>query len=266
MQPLPSAEPFLLPGGATGCLLIHGFPGSPAEMRGLGDHLAAQGCTVLGVRLAGYGGDPSDLRATTWRDWLASAEAGFAELRRHCSRVVVVGFSMGGALTLLLARRHAFERMVLLATPLMLQGDWRVNVLPVVRYLIPWFYPLERADFSDPFIQQRIREYAPDADLDDPQIQAAIRRTVKIPVSAIDELRKLIGHARGSLPYVRIPALVMHGRNDDIAPPASAQEIADRLAASDKRLIWWERTGHQMLAVGPERDAIYTQIGTFVER
>jgi carboxylesterase len=49
---IPSAEPFYFPGGKTGCLLVHGFTGSPKEMRWMGEYLAGQGYTVLGVRLA----------------------------------------------------------------------------------------------------------------------------------------------------------------------------------------------------------------------
>ena len=44
---LQGAEPFLLPGGRHGVLLIHGFTGLPAELRLLGEHLNAQGFTVL---------------------------------------------------------------------------------------------------------------------------------------------------------------------------------------------------------------------------
>jgi carboxylesterase len=50
---VPDSEPFFLPGGTTGCLLLHGFTAMPGEMRQFGEHLAEKGFTVLGVRLAG---------------------------------------------------------------------------------------------------------------------------------------------------------------------------------------------------------------------
>src|SRR4051812_28032023 len=84
---LPGAESFFLPGGPTGVLLLHGFTSSPAEVRPLGDFLAAQGYTVYSPLLAGHGTAPEDLRGTTWRDWVASAEAGEEVLRdAHCKR------------------------------------------------------------------------------------------------------------------------------------------------------------------------------------
>ena len=58
---LPGGEPFFLPGGSTGCLLIHGFTASPQEMRRLGEHLAGEGHTVLGLRLPGHASTPPDM-------------------------------------------------------------------------------------------------------------------------------------------------------------------------------------------------------------
>ncbi|MGV2435662.1 MAG UNVERIFIED_CONTAM: hypothetical protein LVT10_12975 [Anaerolineae bacterium] len=44
--------PFTLEGsGKTAALLVHGFPGSAAEMRPIGDILHAQGITARGVLL-----------------------------------------------------------------------------------------------------------------------------------------------------------------------------------------------------------------------
>lgn len=261
---LPTPQPFFLPGGPTGCLLIHGFAGTPAEMRGLGAHLAAQGHTVLGVRLAGHTGSPEDLAATRWHDWLASAETGFQDLRAHCARVVVVGFSMGGALALLLARRRQFERLALLATPLRLQGDWRLQFLPLARYFVPWYYPLEQANFTDPFLQQRIREFLPDADLTNPTTQQAIRRSIKISVGAIAELQHALHRAAASLPHITLPSLIMHGCNDEVAHPQNATDIMHRLGSTTKELVWWESTSHQLLVVGPHRQAIYERVAAFV--
>src|SRR5262249_50914792 len=66
---------FALPGTrGLGCLLVHGFTATPAEMRPLGEALAARGFPVRGVRLAGHGTSVEDLARTGWRDWYASVE------------------------------------------------------------------------------------------------------------------------------------------------------------------------------------------------
>lgn len=261
---LPNADPFFLPGGATGCLLIHGFSGSPTEMRGLGDYLNAQGHTVQGVCLAGHGYSPEALRATRWHDWFDSVITAFHQLQQQCTNIVVIGFSFGGSLAMLLNTRYSFERMVLLATPIRLQGDWRLHLLPLARYIMPWYYPLEQADFADSRLREFLREKNSDLDLDDPAVQQHLRRSIKIPVSAVDELRRGLQHTRAALAQVRVPTLVMHGCCDETIDPANAQVIMDNIGSTQKRLVWWQQTGHQMLVVGPERAAIYERTATFV--
>src|SRR5438067_848466 len=101
------AEPFYYKGDRVGCLLIHGFTGTPNELRWLGEQLAGDGRTVLGVRLAGHGTSEADMNHTRWSDWYQSALDGYRQLRAECERVIVGGLSMRGMLSALLAARRA---------------------------------------------------------------------------------------------------------------------------------------------------------------
>ncbi|MBP7250173.1 MAG: carboxylesterase, partial [Selenomonas sp.] len=85
------AEPFFLPGGPQGVLLVHGFTGSPADLLLLGRFLQARGCTVLGVRLAGHATSEEDLSRQTAEDWLDSVRDGAALLRGCTQTLSVVG-------------------------------------------------------------------------------------------------------------------------------------------------------------------------------
>ena len=114
----PGAEPFLLPGGTKGVLLIHGFTGSPSEMRLLGDYLHQLGYTVLAVRLCGHGTNVKELRETNWRHWFSTVENGYHILKGLCSKITVVGLSMGGLLSLKLAAEYPVSKVVSLSTPI----------------------------------------------------------------------------------------------------------------------------------------------------
>ena len=104
MKVIKGAEEFLLEGtNNKGVLLIHGYTGTPAEMRLLGDHLHQEGYTVLGVLLPGHGTKPENLNETKWQDWYAAAEEGFKRLEESCSEVMVAGLSMGGLLAIKVA-------------------------------------------------------------------------------------------------------------------------------------------------------------------
>ena len=81
---LVGAEPFFLPGGRHGVLLIHGFTGLPAELRLLGAYLNERGFTVLAIRLAGHGTTVEDLSRMEHEDWTPCATA----MRFSAARVI----------------------------------------------------------------------------------------------------------------------------------------------------------------------------------
>ncbi len=259
-------EPYLLPRGNHACLLIHGFVGDPGEMRSLAHYLAEAGFTVLSVRLPGHTGHPEDLIAVSWRDWLAAVRQAFDWLTDRYATVSVIGFSLGGALAALLAAERPVHRLVMLATPYRLGGDWRIDVLGVARYVVPWFYLLAQADFSSPDLRASIWRRQPDLNLDDPAIQQMLRRSVKVSVAAIDELRLALAATRRVLPEVRTPVLIVHGRDDNTADPASASAIAARISGVRCEVVYYPATGHQLLLTGPHRQMIFHRIGRFLSR
>ncbi len=259
-------EPYLLRRGEHACLLIHGFVGDPGEMRGLAEHLASAGYTVFGMRLPGHTGQPEDLMPVRWSDWLTAAKYAFDRLSTSYTTVSVIGFSLGGALAALLAAERPVHRLVMLATPYRLGGDWRVNVLGVARYVTPWFYLLAQADFTSPDLRASIWRRQPGLDLDDPAIQQMLRRSVKVSVAAADELRLALAAAGRVLSRVQTPALLMHGQSDTTADPASAAMIAARIGSARCELVYWPATGHQLLLEGPYREAIFRRIERFLGR
>src|ERR1700742_4131618 len=109
--------------GDIGVLLVHGFTGTPVEMRFLGEELAHAGFRAHGMLLPGHGTRVEDLDRTTWRDWADAVEDAFDTLALSCRRVAVVGQSLGGLLALHVAsRRRDVAAVGSLATPLWLQG------------------------------------------------------------------------------------------------------------------------------------------------
>lgn len=84
-------------------LLIHGYTGSPAELKLLGEYLNKKGYSVFGVRLPGHGTTPEELNKTNWPLWYDAVRKAHEELSQCCSEISVVGLSMGGLLAMKLA-------------------------------------------------------------------------------------------------------------------------------------------------------------------
>ncbi|HEV3232471.1 MAG TPA: alpha/beta fold hydrolase [Candidatus Dormibacteraeota bacterium] len=235
--------PFRLGEGRVGALLIHGFCGTPPEMRGLGEHLAARGLRVHGALLAGHGTSPEALERSTWRDWVDSAQAQLDELRGLCDAVVVAGQSMGGAISLLLAARNpdvAAVATMAAIVRLPRRTEALIRVGSLVRH---WHYP----DHSD-------------VDLWEPANAAWLKSYSRRSLRSHIDLLTLMGATVAALPAVRCPALVMHGLRDRTVPPDNARLIASR-CAGPVDLRFFERSGHGM-TVDVDREPIFELVGT----
>jgi len=108
------ARGFAIDGGPAGCLLLHGFTGTPSEMRPLGQRLAARGYTVCAPLLPGHGTRVDELARTTWEEWFSAALESWSELGKQASERVVAGLSMGALLAHVrrgdVARVHSLRR------------------------------------------------------------------------------------------------------------------------------------------------------------
>lgn len=104
---IPGAEPLSVVGKRdAGVLILHGFTGNPGSMRGLAEACVAAGFHVEMPQLAGHGTAMEDMIPTRWADWSRDAETAYQTLSKRVSKVVVMGLSMGGALTLWVGAEH----------------------------------------------------------------------------------------------------------------------------------------------------------------
>src|SRR5438445_8116454 len=237
-------RPFRIRGGTRGCLLIHGFAGTPPEMRGLGEYLAAAGYDVMGPLLAGHGLTPEAMASTRWPDWVASAELAYETLRQDCTEVFVAGQSLGCPLALHLAATNPGVKGVIaigaMGSPAYFR-DWRIKVIRGLKYVVRWHVPPDDCDLGDPTALRLLHSYA--------------RR----PTVCIESLVQLLRDVDRELPTISAPALIVHGRNDRTVDVANAPHIMQLLGSADKQLVWSDRSGHTV-TVDLEHDALYAMV------
>ncbi len=228
---IPTTEPFLFAGDGKkthGCLLIHGFTGTPKEMRWLGEYLNRRGYPVLGVRLAGHATRPPDMVRTRYQDWLASVEDGYHMLRGLAREVVVIGLSMGGALALTFAADFPVRGVVSMAAPYALPPDPRIRS---IRWRSLW----------QPFIP---KEDEPGAGWFDPTAWQDHISYPYHPTRSILELDYLLQKMHTVLPRLSLPILLMHSRDDDFVPPEHLEKIAAQLQQAHPEIHWLQGSGH----------------------
>jgi len=222
----PGCEAWSSPGGGPhGALVLHGFTGSPVSMRPVGGALAAAGFAVELPRLPGHGTDVADLIPTTFDDWLAEAERALGALRARVpdGRIVVVGLSMGGALTVALAERHDdLAGIVAINTPVAVSDEMR----GVVQQLLDGGMEVMDSignDIAAPGVDEGSYDQTP------------LRPLLSL-IEAGDELRAHLGD-------VRCPVLVITSRQDHVVSPTDSDVLAESVRGPVER-VWLERSYH----------------------
>ena len=211
----PGAEPFRMEGGPAGALLLHGFTGSPASMRPLGDSLASHGVAVVCPLLPGHGTTRwLDLAAATERSWTGAADKGLDALSGR-DPVVVVGLSMGAALALeLAARRPDRVKGVVLVNPYV--RDPRLAGAGLLRSIVPSVKGIGN-DIKKPGQDEMCNE--------------------RIPVRTLAQVHALHRATADAMPRVHQPLLVLASTEDHAIGGKNPPAIMAAVGSAQKELV-----------------------------
>ncbi len=216
----------------VGALLLHGFMGTPKELRPLGQALAADGIRAVAPLLPGFGPNVPDLPRTTAEDWSRAVDEAWATVRTESDASVLLGFSFGGALALGTASQSPPDALILISPYVRLIDlpSWLlVAGLPVLKRTIRTFSPYAKADFGDPEVRRFFHEMDPTFDLDDPATQDLLRERSTIPFSVIDQMRRVTDRGRKAARSVTAPTLLVQGTRDDTSTVARSRRLAGSL-------------------------------------
>lgn len=271
---MPGAEPYAMgPAGAeVGCLVVHGFTGSPYEMRPFAERLAARGVYVDVPLLPGHGTSVEDMSRTSFPDWVAGAEAAYLGLAARHRPTFVLGFSMGGLIALMLAARHQVDGVVVISAPLRIR-DPRARFLPLIALMRKYEPPTPPATVTAPLPPSVAKPLAGQSET------SSERRTVSYsqkPVVCIRSLMRLMQAVTAEMPRVQAPLLAVYGAHDHTAPPEDGQWIIDHagrgagagpgrdaVAETLRRLVVLEDSDHFGM-FGPDRNRLLGEVEAFV--
>ncbi|MBA4603659.1 alpha/beta hydrolase [Thermoactinomyces mirandus] len=240
-----SPEPFYYSGGKTGILIIHGFTGTPSELRPMGEYFRDKGYTVYAPLLAGHGTSPEEMEKTGWRDWWQSTLDAYDRLRteNNLDHLFVAGLSMGGVLSLLLAAKKPVTGVISMCAPVWVR-DRRAFL----------------AGIAYPFYRYKLNHKHRD-----PDIEAHLVHYDRTPVKSVGELNRLLQRLKRCLPWVVVPALVIQSRNDETIQPRSASHIYEKISSKVKYLSWYEKSSH-IITVDKERRKLFSEVDQFIRQ
>lgn len=221
-----SGEPYLLIPEARkklGIVLVHGFLASPAELKNFGEKLAENGYPVVGVRLAGHGTSPWDLRGRQWQSWLESVRDGYKVMAGISERVCLIGFSTGATLSLMLSAEKpdklAGVVSVSAALKFMNSNMIFVPLLHGANTITKWLPSFEGVM---PFRENNSEH---------PQINYR-----NMPMRGLFELRRVVDELEDKLGDIECPVSLYQGTQDPVVDPKSADQIFAKLNTNEKWL------------------------------
>ncbi len=216
LQVMPGAEPWSAEGGSKGALVLHGFTGNPNSMRGVAEALAEAGFAVELPRLPGHGTTVDDMITTGYQDWLREAEAAYQRLAARCERVVVVGLSMGGALTVCLASDHPEIAGIVCINAVV---SAPVGMLDMVNGMLS-----EGMDRMDGI----------GSDIADPDSQESAY--AETPLAPLVTLFEAAEEFQGRMGRIACPVLIITSVQDHVVDPSNSDVLADAVTGPVERL------------------------------
>ena len=242
------SEPFFLKRGNTGALLIHGFTGNTNEMKELGEFLANNGITAMGILLPGHGTKVEEILKVRWQDWDNAVKESLYKLKESCNKIFLVGLSMGGTLALHNAVNSApvINGIVIMNTPVYSLNNYFIKLVPLLKYIIKYVKKKGKS-VKDVLTEQHIIGYN------------------KNPIHGIAELLKLMKNVKNELRLINVPVLIMHSKLDHTVPWKNAQKIFDNIGSIDKEVIWFNNSYH-VLTMDNEKDEVFRQTYEFIKK
>jgi carboxylesterase len=233
-------------GSRVGVLVVHGFTGTPASVRGIAEAMAAAGYDVELPRLPGHGTTVDDMLTTNWSAWSGEVSGAVERLSARAPDVVAVGQSMGGTLVLRAALDHAAIAALVCINPLTRVRD--AETMAMLDDLLDdgiAVVPGEGSDIADPDASDIAYSGTPIAPL----------KSVLLDGVAP------IADRYGELP---VPLRLFTSRHDHVVDPADSEYLAAAYGGPVEH-TWLERSYH-VATRDYDRDLIVAESLAFVAR
>ena len=252
--------------GGVGCLVMHGFMGSPASSRHMAQFLLERGITVHCPLLPGHGHYPDKLRYVSYQDWLMESEEGFNWLRKECDIVFIVAHSMGNIISTYLSLKYPEDvcGQIMLA-PVYDVPDRRVRWLQWLRFVMPWFYPHKLQRTQD-FVRERVLEFDSTIDFGSVEIQAQLPEMTRVPTASLYQMTALLDMGRTLWARLAVPIIMFQGGHDKAAPLANGETIYNLIGSRMKVRHVFPRASHELMRPqDPAHQMVWRLIYAFIK-
>lgn len=215
-------------------LFVHGFIGAQSNFHDLPDRVAASGWLVRTMRLPGHGTSPRDFERTSADALLDSVLEEVRTLKKDHATVVVVGHSLGGALSTLAAAQEPVDGLILCSPFFGLTLD---SILGI---------STERLIHSASTVLRWVPARPGNGPVNKVESKPFIDCYAWIPAKGALTALEIGARANSGevLSHITCPLLVIHSRLDTVTSFEATEAAFDRFASPDRELIPLEKSDH----------------------
>ncbi len=217
----------------VGVLLLHGLTSHLDCIDPVAPILEKLGLPYRMPVLRGHMTKPEDLTGVRQEDWIEDGQKALDDLLQECDKVLPVALSMGSlvALNLVLKNPGKFEGLIAIAPALKLKSKLSPFAPAIARFQKNYTFKPDPKGYFDQEQARTTRNYP------------------GLPTSALVEFIRMGARLRNPalLSRVKVPALVLAAVHDRTIDPGAALFLYNNLGSQDKRIIWFDRSGHEML-------------------
>ena len=234
---------FTFDAGKRAVLLLHGFTGHSADVRMLGRFLQKKGYTSHAPIYRGHGVEPEKLIETKPEDWWEDVIKAYEHLQDlGYEEIAVAGLSMGGVLGLKLATVRKVKAVIPMCAPMFF--DNKTQLTKGFQMFARQYKQLEKKDAET--------------------IDEEVTTLMASSKSLFEEIKQAIEAVAKVVDCVYTNTFVIQARNDQMINPKSADYIYDKVATDEKKIKWYEESGH-VITMGKEKEQLHEDIYMFLE-
>ena len=217
-------------------LIIHGFGGGTYEIEYLVKHLQEKGLDTYTVSLAGHGGTKKELTASSHVDWIQSAGKAIDELRLKYRNISLVGFSLGGLISVHFASLPEIRKIVFINTPIYF---WNIKI--ILNDIISGVYH---------------REYE--------KIVYYQKSVSGVSIKSSADFLRILSQSKRMFKDISKPSLILQCINDESVHYKSAEYIKEKIG-NYADLHYYNGSCHQVFTVSVDlRDLVCDDIYKFL--
>lgn len=238
-----------LAGEKAEALLLHGYTGSPYDLKPMASYLSSLGVLVNVPLLKGHGTKPRDLFSCTAEDWLTQASIvleGFNEKKP----LILGGLSMGALMAIILAGAHKKVRGLLLFSPaLKLTYSAQLTIISAKLGVLD-------KNFS-------FKKLSGESDINDPIARMKTPAYPEMPVAGLLEFEKLRVQALDAIKNVTCPIFLAFGKHDSAINAYDSHEAIVGLARTPLVAKFYDRSKH-VITLDFDRERLCNDVSAFL--